>query len=223
MQRVARGVSVDALWRLAIAALLAAGCSERSSPEGLDDAGAGSGCDPVRQEGCESGQACYFRPESEGGPLCEDEGNVPARELCDEHPDCEAGFGCAEFPLGRRQCSPYCTEGDSTCTGLEVCEELAGSTSVGVCTFAGCDPILQNCSPAESCYFADTLAATFCSSPGATPLSQTCTMPDDCQEGYHCGSCGGASRTCRPYCGVGAAACGNCVMFPNESFGVCCP
>lgn len=119
------------------------------------DTGAAQACDPVDQGGCDDGEKCGNRIESED-PLetvdeCLPEGDVGVGEACDlvgepeageGYDDCEAGLTCS---LG--ECRAICEfEDGAACGGDERCVPVGSffGDEIGFCADA-CDPVEQDC------------------------------------------------------------------------------
>ena len=142
----------------ALAALLAAACGsgDDAIDLGPDAEGGGVDCDPIEQTGCESGEKCAQRVESEepliSRPDCVPEGDASVGEACgfvgepedgDGYDNCEAGLSCASG-----ECTPICdVRVPSICEESDgVCVQVGNffGDAVGLCAKT-CDVVEQDC------------------------------------------------------------------------------
>lgn len=96
-----------------------------------------SGCDPVRQTGCEPGEGCYFEDPAEGSTMCWDAGPLAEGTDCSSFAEmCAPGLDCVLDPGSTPftyHCRAFC-DADNDCTS-------------GTCQTTDATPALKVCMP----------------------------------------------------------------------------
>lgn len=147
-------------------------CGGDDGPSFVDGGGgdARQVCNPVTQQGCESGEKCASLIESVDPVLvrtaCVENGTVPVGGACtvgDPGPtgfdDCEASSGQGNECINGI-CTEVCSTSPNTCGTGFVCvlfdglfDDVGDGQSTGACAPA-CDPVSQDCAnAADGCYF----------------------------------------------------------------------
>lgn len=147
------------VWALAAPLWAACGGDDDPIDLGPDASGGENGeqiCDPIEQSGCDEGEKCASRVESED-PLitatdCVPDGEASSGEACDlvgdpedgeGYDDCEAGLTCS---FG--ECTPICeAENGAACEGDDrLCVAVSDffGDDIGLCAET-CDPVEQDC------------------------------------------------------------------------------
>lgn len=189
-QEVGRSPGAAARWLAAVAGLAGlAGCGHGEDPA----PGAGA-CDPLAQDGCDVGEKCSVRVDSEVPYMttvtCVPNGNAPVGGLCGfgepgerGYDTCQAGSFCLEGV-----CTPVCAPGAGGCAG-ETCIEYGGifeGDGLGLCTPL-CEPVAaEGCALEQGCYLRlDTGLAT-CHGAGDLGQGEACAYIDACERGLGC-------------------------------------
>ena len=94
------------------------------------------GCDPILQEGCKPGEACYFSDPTVGSTLCWQAGTLDEGEDCSDFVTfCKPGLDCILQPNTdpfEYYCRPYCDPAHPCPAGYK-CSFPEASPVMGVC------------------------------------------------------------------------------------------
>jgi hypothetical protein len=164
-----------------------------------------SSCDPLQQNGCDEGSACFLR-----GPgdvtACGIHGSGGLQASCSANTDCYPGYQCHDGA-----CWKICDVNGSVCPGeTPYCQVAPGNASLGLCfpppPEAACDPVrMTGCFGGEVCQV-NSDGIHVCAPPGGAGVGQTCEQTGECSAGLGCYFDGDGTR-CRPYCDTRSPAC----------------
>jgi hypothetical protein len=219
---------------IAIACMIAAGCTPDSPKEPVDDGSIvdddPNDCDPLQQTGCEGGARCTWiiGEGGAGSTACAPGGTVGTGGACthdaDGVDDCEGGNICT-FGKCTAICDVDAASGDCAC--LRLGGWFADRDDVGACV-PECDPVAQDCVDGDdACYLvAGEPTFTVCH-----PLREDAGFQGDACF-YAVGGCGvgfgclvpdneAATMRCGAYCPLGEGG-ALCASFVGSGFG-CVP
>lgn len=217
-----------------------------ASNDAGNDAGADGGgpavcedavCDPVAGLGCAAPAQCVLQGEQ---VACGTAGEAGEGDPCEAPGDCALGLACfrvsdTEAACGRVCCGELdpCGAHDQKCAPAQT---LVGDlpTPWGRCVDrVDCDPRSSGgvCGEGQSCYVVSGSGSTDCLPTGEGLRAAACSRAEDCAPGLVCAGAGGAQRTCRALCDLGAedtgcdAALERCVAYAYTpaGAGVCTP
>lgn len=186
---------------------------------GGTDAGGGTAMCPMGEcdlldNGCASGQACYFLAAMAGGtpmPVCQPAGTTAVGGNCMTYADCAAGSFCDARAAGMMgKCRKYCCgESDEGCPmgtscSVQFTDAMGMPLGVGYCAGGdSCDPVEQTgCTGDEGCYLNGPSGAVICiESAGDKMEGESCSAANDCAPGMGCFSTMmGGSTNCVKFC-----------------------
>lgn len=186
------------------------------------DAGPGGACPSgacdLLDNGCASGEGCYFLSPSAGAaaePICQPTGTGTSGTSCADYRDCGPGYFClSPSGGGAGQCVHYCCDNDdSGCPSGERCAvQLSGvggaPTGVGYCRGTdNCNLVTQTgCPSGQGCYLTSRAAtddSRLCiASNGNVAIGGACEGANDCAPGGQCFAypTPTSARTCHEFC-----------------------
>ncbi len=181
---------------------------------------------------CPSGTSCYptgsvFFGKSD---FCLTTGEMPDTAVCGPPNDCQAGLACTPTPADptNTRCTPICG-GTIACSNGDECIALGPPSVLGACLLEACDLFAQDCN-AGACYplsietGSTVFDGNYCWDEGSVAPGASCTVSDDCQIGFACGSIDGAPPVCVEVCDLGNPVCptgSTCTPTSNPDFGAC--
>ncbi len=142
-------------------------------------------CDPLTNDGCDSGKYCYYDPDS-NTVACESAGNRPAGDTCGRSRDCRAQHVCVE-----ETCHEFCSAG-ADCNLNDTCSGAGGGWPMdwSYCPLPPdlpCDPVAQTGCNEDACYFVSTSGTLGCLPASSGEIGSACSMSGTyCKPGLQC-------------------------------------
>jgi hypothetical protein len=210
---------------------------DTTSSDGVDslsfldtfDNGPWADCDPFAQD-CPEGEKCV--PQASSGDVWDT--NTCVSIMGDQAPgepctydgpfaatdDCDASSWCWEVDEnGNGICHPFCqgTADEPECPPASACF-ITNSGVINIC-ITTCDPVLQDCSDGEGCYWTGVDFNCIFTTGGGAPDGEPCGYINDCTPGSMCidaealPTCGGSS-CCTNFCDLELGD-GQCAAVPG--------
>lgn len=175
------------------------------------------------QCGCSATQTCDITTPTTGAATCIAAGAQPQGQSCTTASNCARGLTC-----WNGACRPYCTRGQTTCTGGGICFAPTGSSG-------GTSPNLDVCSVTcdlrspstvcgtNGCSYFSSQRATDCRPPGPGVEYDDCLSDADCRQGFVCGNDPVFGPVCSRWCRLGSNA--DCALGDTctDAYGVNAP